>query len=106
MTPVVEAAGTRTNAEKESMSTLTLHNIPEDLHDWLRHKARSHHRAPDEEAVVLLNTLRESDTEAPSKATLEELAAISKRCAALPVLDGRSPEEILGYADDPFGLPG
>lgn len=33
----------------------------------------------------------------------EELAAIRRRCAALPVLDDRSAEEILGYDDR--GLP-
>ena len=43
---------------------------------------------------------------ATPKASLEELAAISRRCAALPVLDDRSPDQILGYADDPLGLPG
>jgi antitoxin VapB len=34
----------------------------------------------------------------------EQLDAIGKRCAALPVLDQRPPDEILGY--DPHGLPG
>jgi antitoxin VapB len=34
---------------------------------------------------------------------LEDLAAIRKRVAALPVLDRRSPDEILGYDED--GLP-
>jgi len=34
---------------------------------------------------------------------LEELAAIRKRVAALPVMDRRSPDEILGYDED--GLP-
>jgi antitoxin VapB len=34
----------------------------------------------------------------------EELAAIRRRCAALPTLDTRSAEEILGY--DEVGLPG
>ncbi|HEX4955514.1 MAG TPA: type II toxin-antitoxin system VapB family antitoxin [Thermoanaerobaculia bacterium] len=34
----------------------------------------------------------------------DELAAIRKRCAALPVLDSRSADEILGY--DEHGLPG
>ena len=29
----------------------------------------------------------------------EELTAIAKRCAGLPDLDSRSPEEILGYND-------
>lgn len=33
----------------------------------------------------------------------EELRAIRKRCSRLPVLDSRSPEEILGYDD--HGLP-
>lgn len=33
----------------------------------------------------------------------EELAAIRRRCAALPVLDDRSADEILGY--DQRGLP-
>lgn len=34
----------------------------------------------------------------------EELAAIRRRCAALPVVDDRTPEAILGYDGD--GLPG
>ncbi len=33
----------------------------------------------------------------------EELRRIGERCAALPVLDARSPDEILGY--DKSGLP-
>lgn len=33
----------------------------------------------------------------------EELRAIRKRCARLPVLDSRSPDDVLGY--DEHGLP-
>jgi antitoxin VapB len=33
----------------------------------------------------------------------DELEEIAARCAALPVLDARRPEDILGYGDD--GLP-
>jgi antitoxin VapB len=33
----------------------------------------------------------------------EELLVIGRRCAALPVLDSRTPEEILGY--DESGMP-
>jgi antitoxin VapB len=33
----------------------------------------------------------------------EELATIRRRCASLPVLDDRTPEEIIGY--DSQGLP-
>lgn len=55
---------------------------------------------------AVLNALRErlertrTGTGAPLK---EELAAIRKRCAELPVRDGRSADEILGYDDR--GLP-
>ena len=35
--------------------------------------------------------------------TVGELAAIRRRCAALPVIDDRSAEEIVGYDDS--GLP-
>jgi antitoxin VapB len=34
---------------------------------------------------------------------LARMTAISDHCAALPVLDPRSPEEIIGY--DEFGVP-
>jgi antitoxin VapB len=34
----------------------------------------------------------------------DELRRIGERCAALPVLDERSPDEVLGYDDR--GLPG
>ncbi|MBI2679623.1 MAG: type II toxin-antitoxin system VapB family antitoxin [Candidatus Solibacter usitatus] len=35
--------------------------------------------------------------------TLEELRAIRERCGELPVLDDRTPDQILGYDDK--GLP-
>jgi antitoxin VapB len=57
---------------------------------------------------VVLNGLRERLLRVegrPSPANvLEELAAIRQRCSALPILDARSPDEILGYDDR--GLPG
>jgi len=34
---------------------------------------------------------------------LDEIQAIRQRCGALPVLDARSPDEILGYDD--IGVP-
>jgi len=36
-------------------------------------------------------------------ALLEDMEAIRQRCAALPVLDPRTPDEIIGY--DEYGLP-
>ena len=34
---------------------------------------------------------------------IDRMTAISDHCAALPIHDGRSPEEIIGY--DEFGVP-
>lgn len=39
----------------------------------------------------------------PGRRLKDELLEIGRRCAALPVLDPRTPEEILGY--DENGLP-
>lgn len=39
----------------------------------------------------------------PQRDLAEELDAIAERCGALPVLDERTPDEILGYDD--HGVP-
>lgn len=57
------------------------------------------------EAVV--NSLRErlqrERTKTGGPRLRDQIRAIGRHCAALPVLDPRSPEEILGY--DEHGLP-
>jgi antitoxin VapB len=45
---------------------------------------------------------RESGRTKP-RSLKEELREIGKRCASLPVLDPRSPDEIIGYDD--IGVP-
>lgn len=40
----------------------------------------------------------------PGRRLADELNDIARRCASLPVLDRRAPDEILGYDDQ--GLPG
>jgi antitoxin VapB len=56
---------------------------------------------------AVLNALRERLIREQGRARTprlrDELRMIRKRCAALPVLDERSPEAILGY--DEHGLP-
>ena len=42
-------------------------------------------------------------TKHTQKSQIEALRKIARECAALPVLDGRSSDEILGYDED--GLP-
>ena len=58
------------------------------------------------EVVVkaLRERLRREEGRVRGASLAEELAAIRGRCATLPVLDLRSPEEIIGYDRD--GLPG
>lgn len=78
-------------------------------------------RSPEAEALAaeLARLTGESKTEAVTKAVrdrlervkrarrqrslADELDAIGKQCAKLPVLDPRAAEEILGY--DEYGLP-
>ena len=52
---------------------------------------------------ALQERLARLDSEAAKAALLEDLAAIRRKWAAMPLLDGRSADEILGY--DENGLP-
>jgi antitoxin VapB len=56
---------------------------------------------------AVLNSLRERLRREKARSSkprlVDELRAIRERCAALPVLDDRLPEEILGYNET--GLP-
>lgn len=87
------------------MSTLTLRDMPEDLHAWLKRQAEAHHRSVNKEIIVLLETSRNPAPSKPAKPGVEDILAIGRECAALPVRDGRAADEILGYTEHPFGLP-
>lgn len=56
---------------------------------------------------AVINSLRERLRREKARSSrpllLDELRAIRERCAALPVLDNRPPDEILGYNE--IGLP-
>jgi antitoxin VapB len=52
---------------------------------------------------ALEERLKRLGASARSKALVDEMEAIQKRLAALPVLDPRGPDEIMGY--DEHGLP-
>ena len=85
------------------MATLTLRDVPDDLHNWLKRQAETHHRSMNKEVLALLETVRSREPTSRQRMTYEEIMAISKECAALPVLDTRSEDEILGY--DENGIP-
>jgi len=54
--------------------------------------------------IIALRKRLERERHRDTRQLAEELVCIGAECAALPVLDNRTPEEILGYGTD--GLPG
>lgn len=54
--------------------------------------------------VIMLMPEKTETVNAVSRTALKErLLTIAKRCAALPLLDRRTPDEIMGY--DEYGMP-
>lgn len=54
--------------------------------------------------VIMLMPEKTETVQRPSQVVLKErLLNIAERCAALPLLDPRTPDEILGYDD--YGMP-
>lgn len=53
--------------------------------------------------IMLMPEKEETQSSAPQQTLKERLLAIGQRCAALPLVDQRTPDEILGYDDS--GMP-
>lgn len=85
------------------MHALTLRDVPEDLHRWLKEQAAGHHRSLNKQVIVLLDELRRNQAPAPARPGVDEILALGRRCAALPDLDLRSADALVGY--DENGLP-
>jgi antitoxin VapB len=85
------------------MPTLTLRDVPEALHKWLRRLAGEHRRSVNQEVIAVLEAVRGTAPEPATKLRAEDLLEIGRRCAALPELDPRTAEEIIGY--DEHGAP-
>jgi len=65
------------------MTTITLKNIPEELHQRLRESAARHHRSLNREIIALLE-----ERLAPQRANVEkELEAVRRLRAKLPPAD-------------------
>jgi antitoxin VapB len=85
------------------MATITLHDVPETLHQRLQQRASIHHRPIDKEVILLLEQLLAKGAATAPQSPEERFAAImeiSRRCAALPELDPRSADEIVGYDEN------
>ena len=85
------------------MASLTIHDMPDELHHWLEQQAAAHRRSLSKEVIAVLEGSRPHAPESQGKATVEEIMAIAHRFASLPVLDDRSDDEIIGY--DENGIP-
>lgn len=85
------------------MATLTIRDLPDDLHGWLKQQAEAHHRSVNKEVIAVLESLRGQSAVPQTKPTVEEIMAIARRFSSLPVLDDRSDDEIIGY--DENGIP-
>ena len=85
------------------MPNVTLRDVPDDLHSWLKQRAASHHRSVNKEVIALLENVRGGGSSPPRPASAEEIMEIGRRAAALPLRDRRSEDEILGYGSN--GLP-
>jgi hypothetical protein len=77
--------------------------VPDELHAWLKQQAQAHHRSVNEEAIALLDRLRDEAPATRHRATVDEIMTIAGRVARAPVVDDGSADEILGYDED--GLP-
>ena len=80
------------------MANLTIRDVSDDLHRWLREQAATHRRSLNKEVIVLLEALRRSPYAArDSGKRLEGIRDIARRSVKLRIRDTRSEEEILGY---------
>ncbi len=88
------------------MKALTLKGVPNDLYNWLQQQAEAHQQSINDEVITLLENLRDTSDHRLEISPDEKFAAIleiSRRCSALPQLDTRSADEIVGY--DQNGVP-
>lgn len=87
------------------MNQITLRNVPEELHLWLKQQAASHRRSVNQEIITLLNAARSRPAAADSTPAEKRarIRRIAQRTAELQVIDTRSEEDILGSGPD--GLP-
>lgn len=81
---------------------MLIKRIPTDLKAWIADEAKRHHRSMNKEAIALLEAARAQRGGRPP-APAGEVVSLLARLRALPDLDRRTADEILGY--DERGLP-
>lgn len=84
------------------LANMLIKQMPGDLKAWIADEARRHHRSMNKEAIALLETARAQRT-GLMPAAADDVDALLARFRALPDIDRRAADEILGYDDN--GLP-
>jgi plasmid stability protein len=90
------------------MSAVTLRDLPEDLHSFLKADAAANHRSFNKQVIVALDAYRNSQiNQVKAKLTPEQkrerVREIQAQIRAQMIHDPRTDDEILGY--DENGLP-
>jgi len=84
-----------------AMPTLTLRDVPVELHVWLKQQAGANRRSLNQEVISQLDALRDPPSNTvPAQERLQRIRAIASRTAALTVLDTRPEAEVLGLSPD------
>ena len=82
------------------MPTLLVRGLPDELYQQLKQLASLHHRSLTQEAISVLESGLRAATPArkPSPEAVEDW--LRREVWTLPVLDSRSPDQIVGYNED------
>ena len=87
-------------------ANLTLRDLPDSLHEWLRERAKAHHRSVNKEVIALLDEARRAGAgRRLPRADASALLALAGGLSGLPDPSGGvSEDELLGL-DPGTGLP-
>ena len=89
-----------TDRRSGPMNTLVLRQVPDTLYRRLKAVAAAHRRSMNQEAILALEAGLPGEPLAVRPTMEESRRWLEDQVWSLPVLDGRSAEEILGYGDD------
>ncbi|MCO5118234.1 MAG: Arc family DNA-binding protein [Burkholderiaceae bacterium] len=85
------------------MADLTIRGLPDELHAFLRQRAEANHRSVNRETIALIERAMKHEASTRPRLSTDEILAMARRFADLPVRDPRSADELIGYDAD--GLP-
>jgi plasmid stability protein len=83
-------------------TTITVRDLPDEIHHWLKAQAASHHRSVNKEVIAVLDSAR-GTTARRQRISIDGVLEIARKCSTTPDLDARTADEIIGYDDS--GIP-